>query len=192
VTALEPRVSFVRPQDLTPAQLLDEYLARLRRRNYAKTTLSHYSRGLRAFLAAELLRALKDTKLRSRSRKWTWDEQRPVFPGGQYVRSARSNWWLNQMLRRLAQGAGLRYKLTCHTLRHGFFRLLKTRGVPLEVAARLGGHNSIRTTADVYGTLDLDDLQKSYDTLIEGVMNPVIAEVVAGERVRARSMTAPV
>lgn len=71
--------------------------------------------------------------------------------------------WVNKMLSRLGLETGLPYHLTAHLLRHGFFRLLKTRGVSLEVAARLGGHKSIKTTAQIYGRMDEDELQQAYD-----------------------------
>lgn len=81
--------------------------------------------------------------------------RRPGYP--------RGSDWLERLTRRLGRVAGLPYPLTAHLLRHGFFRLCKTRGVPLEVASRLGGHRSITTTASIYGQMDADDLQAAYD-----------------------------
>jgi hypothetical protein len=57
-----------------------------------------------------------------------------------------------------------------------------------EEAACLGGHNSIRTTADIYGRQDLDELQKSYDDKVGGAVNPVIEQAIAGTRPRAQSI----
>lgn len=58
--------------------------------------------------------------------------------------------------------------LTFHRLRHSAGALMRERGVPLEVIQQRLGHRSIRTTADVYGSLpesidskvadDLDDI----------------------------------
>ena len=67
----------------------------------------------------------------------------------------------------LGKKAQLPYHLTAHILRHGYFRLLKTHNVPVEVAARLGGHRDIRTTVQVYGRLDDDDLQAAYDRALQ-------------------------
>jgi integrase len=43
--------------------------------------------------------------------------------------------------------------LTFHRLRHYAIEAMREAGVPLEVASRRVGHASIRTTADVYGSL---------------------------------------
>lgn len=67
------------------------------------------------------------------------------------------------MVRRLGEDAGLPYRLTTHVLRHGFVRLMKTKGVPVEMTARLAGHSSITTTVKIYGQLSDDDLQTAYD-----------------------------
>lgn len=76
---------------------------------------------------------------------------------------------IGETLRRLGREASLPFKLTAHVLRHGYFRLLKTRGVPVEVAARLGGHSDIKMTVEIYGRLDDTDLQNSYDVQLAGL-----------------------
>lgn len=43
--------------------------------------------------------------------------------------------------------------LTFHRLRHSAGHILREAGVPLEVIQRRLGHASIRTTADIYGSL---------------------------------------
>jgi site-specific recombinase XerC len=92
---------------------------------------------------------------------WLWQSTKhPAFPRG--VK------WIESLLHRLGRDAGLPYHLTAHLLRHGFVRLCKTREVPIEVTARLAGHNSIKTTAKLYGAMDIDDLQSSYDRHIGG------------------------
>lgn len=94
-----------------------------------------------------------------------------LHPGGFLFRNPqrpgpRGSKWLAQIVGRLGREAQLSYPLTPHLLRHGYFRLCKIKGVPLEVAAKLGGHKSIRTTAEVYGALDADDLQAAYDRAV--------------------------
>ncbi len=76
--------------------------------------------------------------------------------------------WINSLLHRLGQEAGLPYRLTAHLMRHGFTRLCKVRGVPLDVASRLLGHSSIQTTSKLYGQLDVSDLQAVYNRQLEG------------------------
>ncbi|MGQ0550787.1 MAG: tyrosine-type recombinase/integrase [Armatimonadota bacterium] len=95
-----------------------------------------------------------------------------LFPSRQAWAKARghprSDTWVGQMLARLGRAAGLQYHLTPHLLRHGFVRMCKLKGVPLDVAAKLLGHNSIITTSKLYGRLDVSDLQTVYDRLIGG------------------------
>jgi integrase len=43
--------------------------------------------------------------------------------------------------------------LTFHRLRHSAGHMMREGGVPLEVIQRRLGHASIRTTADIYGSL---------------------------------------
>lgn len=101
-------------------------------------------------------------------RQFAW-ETTALHPDARLLRPQRRGYqsrslkWVQRTLVRLGLEANLRYRLTAHVLRHGFFRLMKVRGVPIEVAARLGGHSSIKTTVQVYGRLDEDDLQAAYD-----------------------------
>lgn len=46
--------------------------------------------------------------------------------------------------------------------------LLKTRGVSVDIAARLGGHSNIQLTVQVYGRLDDDDLQDADERAMGG------------------------
>lgn len=93
-----------------------------------------------------------------------------VFPSQHSSHSGmpRSDTWTGDLIRRLGREATLPYRVTPHVLRHGFVRLLKVRNVPLDVAAKLCGHNSIMTTSKLYGRLDVGDLQKIYDAQIVG------------------------
>ncbi len=71
------------------------------------------------------------------------------------------------LIKNLGKRAGLPYTLTAHLFRHGWVRLMKVSGVPVEVTARLAGHSSIPTTSRLYGRLDVGDLQTSYDNHIQ-------------------------
>lgn len=72
------------------------------------------------------------------------------------------------ILRRLGKSAGLPYHLTTHILRHGFIRLCKVRGVPVEMTAKLAGHD-IGMTVKIYGQLSDDDLQTAYDRALSQI-----------------------
>lgn len=98
--------------------------------------------------------------------KMTGDPEQWVLASEFHAPYARGGEWINARLAQFARDAALPYHLTAHVLRHGFVRLMKTRGVPIEVAARLAGHRDIRTTANLYGRLDVDDLQGVYDAKI--------------------------
>lgn len=91
-----------------------------------------------------------------------------LFPSPRFRGRRRCLEWVGGTLGRLGKEAGLPYRLTTHLLRHGFTRLCKVRGVPLDVAAKLLGHASIVTTSKLYGRLDVSDLQTVYDRLIGG------------------------
>ena len=51
-----------------------------------------------------------------------------------------------------------------HNWRHGFARGCTKRGIPLQTLAQLLGHSSVQVTADIYGTLDPDQLQQMHET----------------------------
>lgn len=72
---------------------------------------------------------------------------------------------INGGLRRIGKEARLPYKLTAHVLRHGFFRMCKERGMPIDAAAKLGG-NSPQMVLEIYGQFDIDDIQGLYDERI--------------------------
>ena len=98
---------------------------------------------------------------------WRWAEH--CYPGvtremlGKEPARPVGYQFIQRFLWRIGKDIGLPYRLTPHILRHGYFRLLKVRGVPLEMASRLGGHENISTTARIYGRLSDDDLQNAYD-----------------------------
>lgn len=90
-----------------------------------------------------------------------WLLESPAHPG-----YARGPAWIEQTLKRLGREAQVPYPLTCHIFRHGFVLLCKESGVPLEVAARLCGHQNIQVTAMIYGRLGVGSLQAEYDRRI--------------------------
>jgi len=52
--------------------------------------------------------------------------------------------------------------LTPHLFRHTFARLCKDAGMMVEEVQGLLRHKSFKTTYDVYGTLNYDEIQKRY------------------------------
>ena len=50
--------------------------------------------------------------------------------------------------------------LNCHLFRHSIARKLKSDGYRLEYIQHFLGHASMKTTADTYGTLGLEEMQK--------------------------------
>lgn len=86
-----------------------------------------------------------------------------LFTSRRRLDRSRGKQWIQQTIRRLGREAGLPYRLTPHVMRHGWVRLMKVKGVPVEVTARLAGHRSIRTTVELYGQLSEDDLKAVYD-----------------------------
>lgn len=81
-------------------------------------------------------------------------------PGGGTVVSRRwpigdttySHWYT-----RCLTEAGVRY-LNPHTTRHTYHELMRSAGLTLEERQVLMGHASIRTTADIYGHISIDDV----------------------------------
>ena len=61
--------------------------------------------------------------------------------------------------------------LTFHRLRHSAGHLMRAVGVPLEVVQRRLGHASIRTTADVYGSLP-ESIDRAVADQLDDVLRP--------------------
>lgn len=102
-------------------------------------------------------------------RIWKWAESE--FPGITTALTGEDHkpggvrigiMYIMGLMHRLGKTAGLPYRLTPHVLRHGFIRLMKTKGVPVEMTAKLAGHD-ISMTVRIYGQLSDDDLQTAYD-----------------------------
>ncbi|MGQ0744039.1 MAG: tyrosine-type recombinase/integrase [Acidimicrobiales bacterium] len=62
--------------------------------------------------------------------------------------------------------------LTFHRLRHSAGHLMRERGVPLDVIQRRLGHRSIRTTADIYGSLP-ESVDRAVADQLDDVFGPV-------------------
>ncbi len=86
------------------------------------------------------------------ARKGRHDPEEFVFqsPEGGPVRATN---FRNRIYGPALERAELPAKLTFHRLRHSAGHIMREMGVPLEVIQKRLGHRSIRTTADVYGTL---------------------------------------
>ncbi len=70
--------------------------------------------------------------------------------------------------------------LTFHRLRHSAGHIMRAAGVPLEVIQRRLGHASIRTTADVYGSLP-ESVDRAVADQLDGLFHPSRgADVVQG------------
>ena len=50
--------------------------------------------------------------------------------------------------------------ITPHIFRHSITRYLKSIGLGVEWAQNFLGHNSIKTTMDIYGTISIDEMQE--------------------------------
>lgn len=94
-----------------------------------------------------------------------------VFKGrGEYALSCRQ---LNRIVANIGMKAGVRnpnpkYKnITCHLFRHTFARLWKDRNGSIESLSKILGHNSIKTTWDLYGSESLEDVRRNYDRTIK-------------------------
>lgn len=109
-------------------------------------------------LTPNALQAVADLDLTERLRRD--DHLWHTHPGGGKVISRRwpmgdstySRWYQNHL-----GYAGVRY-LCPHTTRHTYHELLRLAGLTLEERQALMGHASIRTTADIYGHLNFDDV----------------------------------
>jgi integrase len=78
--------------------------------------------------------------------------------------STYSRWY-----ERCLNTAGVRY-LNPHTTRHTYHELMRDAGLNLEERQVLMGHASIRTTADIYGHLSIDDVA---DKLASNLRRPL-------------------
>ena len=57
--------------------------------------------------------------------------------------------------------------ITCHLFRHTFARLWKEKQGSIETLSTILGHESVRTTWDVYGKESLEDIKHNYNKVIK-------------------------
>lgn len=81
---------------------------------------------------------------------------------GRYVSRGLSEGGINEMLKRVASRARVARGYNPHNWRHGAIRGMIRRKMPLGTASQIAGHSSVAVTADIYGTLDEDDLQQMH------------------------------
>ena len=69
-----------------------------------------------------------------------------------------------QMLKRYAEKCGAK-NWNPHNWRHGAIRGMTRNNMPLQTLSQIAGHASESTTADIYGTLDVEALQQQHDQM---------------------------
>ena len=92
-----------------------------------------------------------------------------IFQKGKYEAGRIFPWKQRQaqyILRRIGVEGGVKHPnpmmkyIHPHLFRHTIARHMKDQGYALEFIQKFLGHASMKTTADVYGTLSFDDMQK--------------------------------
>jgi site-specific recombinase XerD len=108
----------------------------------------------------------------------TWLVVRPEVPGCDTVfvgykrggkKQKKAGWvplteeGIYRMIQRYADKVGILLSWNPHSWRHGAARAMTRRGLPLQTLSQILGHSSIQVTADIYGTLDDDEIQVMHD-----------------------------
>ena len=86
--------------------------------------------------------------------------ERALFLNRRGERLTRQGFWL--ILRGYAQAAGIKSKITPHTIRHSFATHMLTGGAPLRHVQDLLGHASI-TTTQIYTYVSNEHIKSEYD-----------------------------
>lgn len=90
---------------------------------------------------------------------------------------------INHIVQRAGEKAGIKhpnpnYKhINPHLFRHSIARHLKSMGFPLEWVQNFLGHDNIGSTADSYGTLGLEEMQRMADKKL-GLLAPTNQETL--------------
>ena len=95
---------------------------------------------------------------------------------GPLFTSARNKPLSSRQINRIVAHAGTRAgianpnpkynRITPHLFRHSFARLWKDRGGSIEALSKIMGHQSTKTTWDLYGTMSFQDVQRGYDRIM--------------------------
>ena len=94
-----------------------------------------------------------------------------LFPAKKRKNAPLTITQINRIVTEVGHRAGIRSpnpksttgNINPHLLRHTFSRLCKDSGLGIEEVQGLVRHKSFKTTYDVYGTLDFDEIQKRYE-----------------------------
>ena len=70
--------------------------------------------------------------------------------------------YVQMMIKKYAEAAGIKKKVTPHVLRHSFATHLLKNGVDIRVIQQLLGHSSLSTT-QIYTSVDMDTIKSVYD-----------------------------
>ena len=70
--------------------------------------------------------------------------------------------YVQMMIKKYADKAGIKKKVTPHVLRHSFATHLWKNGVDIRVIQQLLGHSSLSTT-QIYTSVDMDTIKSVYD-----------------------------
>ena len=109
-----------------------------------------------ARLTPVLLKLLREYWLEYRPQTWLFPGETPDKPYNMATPG--------QILKKLCRKAGIRKRVSMHTLRHSFATHLLEAGTNLRVIQQLLGHGSLRTTA-LYTHLSLDDIRAAPSTM---------------------------
>ncbi|MBI9084545.1 MAG: site-specific integrase [Desulfobacterales bacterium] len=100
-----------------------------------------------------------------------------LFPAKKVKNTSLTITQINRIVTAIGKRAGIKSpnpksktgNINPHLLRHTFARMCKDSGLTIEDVQGLMRHASFKTTYDVYGTLDFDEIQKRYQEKFLGI-----------------------